>query len=174
MNVTAAAASPRIGGCCGGTGTLSGHAVRCAATSRGTAVVGWPVCPPGLKNRRPSKWSLVITRSTATERLGRTRRGEFDGAATDGARHVILRPQLQKIRTLRERAPGRDDGAFDADVHRQVDRVAATLHADALGPAGTGRVCLVDADACRVAERPFGAERDEEPRHARRIGRVLR
>src|SRR5262245_48745209 len=70
MNVTMAASPRSAGGCCGVTATASGHGVRGVRSIRGTAAIGCPVTPSGLKNCLPSKWSLRVTRKSSRCRRG--------------------------------------------------------------------------------------------------------
>ena len=59
MKVTTAGSRSRCGGLTGATSIHDGHAVRGSSIIRGTAVIGCSGWPPGLKKRRPSKWSLM-------------------------------------------------------------------------------------------------------------------
>ena len=59
MNVIAADAPSSGGGRCGVTAMDRGHGCRGSAIMRGTDENGCPAAPAGLKNRSPSKWSLV-------------------------------------------------------------------------------------------------------------------
>jgi len=59
MNVTTALAPSSRGGSRAGSSILEGHGVRLSSSIRGAAENGCPARPVGLKNRLPSKWSLL-------------------------------------------------------------------------------------------------------------------
>jgi len=59
FEVNTALAPFTAGGGRGRTSMRRGHFVRRSSSERGRAEKGWPADPFGLRNRRPSKWSLV-------------------------------------------------------------------------------------------------------------------